>query len=61
MKNLKIFGSAIHDTAIVFIVSASLTSVGFSFFGEIGRFEANVSILVAAITSATYYFKEYSK
>ena len=59
MKNLKIFGSAIHDTALVFIVTSAITSVGFSFFTELGRFEANICLIVGAVSSILYYLKEY--
>lgn len=59
MPNLRLFGSPIHDTALVMIVTSSLASIVFSFFGEIGRSEANISILAGGVTAFLYWFTQY--
>jgi hypothetical protein len=59
MKNLRIFGSPIHDTALVVIVTSSITSVIFSFFSEIGRTESNISILTGLLIGAAYWYTQY--
>lgn len=60
MPNLKMFGAAIHDTALVFIISTTLTSVILYYAnGELGRTESNICLLVGAIVSSLYWYKEY--
>jgi len=59
MPNLKIFGSPIHDTALVFIATSTIFSIFVSSLVEIGRFEANLIVGFGAIVSFGYWYKEY--
>ena len=59
MPNLRIFGSPIHDTALVFIVTSTLLSILFNYVSELGRFEANVTVLSGAIVAFLYWFTQY--
>jgi len=59
MPNLKIFGSPIHDTALVFIVTSTLVSIFFNSVSELGRFEANITVLSGAIVAFLYWFTQY--
>jgi hypothetical protein len=61
MNNLKIFGSPIHDTALVFIVSSTVASIVFNYFSEISRADSLLILAFGAVVSALYYYKEYSK
>jgi len=60
MSNFKLFGSPIHDTAIVFIASSAIFSVMF-YTGDnyLNRTEANLTLLLSAAVSFAYWFKEY--
>jgi hypothetical protein len=59
MPNLRIFGSPIHDTALVFIVTSTLVSIFFNSVSELGRFEANMTVLSGAIVAFLYWFTQY--
>jgi hypothetical protein len=59
MPNLRIFGSPIHDTALVFIVTSTLVSIFFNSFSELGRSEANITVLSGAIVAFSYWFTQY--
>ena len=59
MPNLRIFGSPIHDTALVFIVTSTLVSIFFNSFSELGRSEANITVLSGAIVAFLYWFTQY--
>jgi hypothetical protein len=59
MINLRIFGSPIHDTALVFIVTSTLLSLLFNYISELGRFEANITVLSGAIVAFLYWFTQY--
>jgi len=60
MSNFKIFGSAIHDTALIFISTTTITSIILYFFDQnIDRMDANLCILFGVITSFLYWNKEY--
>jgi len=59
MPNLRIFGSPIHDTALVFIVTSTLVSIFFNSITEIGRTEANITVLSGAIVAFLYWFTQY--
>ena len=60
MSNLKIFGSPIHDTAIIFIASSTVASIFlYANDSEISRGESNITLLVGAISAVLYWFKEY--
>ncbi len=60
MPNLRIFGSQIHDTSLIMIASATLSSVFFhSIYGEIDRSSANWSLLIGLIISGTYWYTQY--
>jgi len=61
MPNLKIFGSQIHDTAIIFIVTSFISSLIFSRYGEIERSESTYILLISFVVSFFYWFKEYKK
>ena len=60
MPNLRIFGSPIHDTAIVMIVTTTISSTVFYMMDNfVGRTEANVSLLFGAICSVFYWYTQY--
>ena len=59
MPNLRIFGSPIHDTALVFIVTSTLVSIFFNSITELGRTEANITVLSGAIVAFLYWFTQY--
>jgi len=59
MPNLRISGSQIHDTAIVMIITTTLTLVFLSLFRELGRSESNISLFVGFIISFFYWFTQY--
>jgi len=59
MPNLRIFGSPIHDTALVFIVTSTLLSILFNCVSELGRFEANITVLSGGIVAFLYWFTQY--
>ena len=59
MPNLRIFGSPIHDTVLVFIVTSTLVSIFFNSVSELGRSEANITVLSAAIVAFLYWFTQY--
>jgi len=60
MSNLRIFGSPIHDTALVFIVGTTLASI-FFYYGdqEITRSEANLTLLNGALLAIPYWYTQY--
>lgn len=60
MPNLRIFGSAIHDTALVMIVTSSLASILYYLTrGFIERNEANMSLLIGLVCSLVYWYTQY--
>ena len=59
MPNLRIFGSPIHDTALVFIVTSTIVSLFFNSVSELGRSEANKTVLSGAIVAFLYWFTQY--
>lgn len=59
MKNLRIFGSPIHDTALIVIGVSSITSILISFFSEIERTEANISIIAGVLFGIVYWYTQY--
>ena len=59
MSNLRIFGSPIHDTALVFIVTSTIVSLFFNSVSELGRSEANITVLSGAIVAFLYWFTQY--
>ena len=59
MINLRIFGSPIHDTALVFIVTSTLLSLFFNYVSELGRFEANITVLSGTIVAFLYWYTQY--
>ena len=59
MPNLRIFGSPIHDTALVFIVTSTLVSIFFKSVSELGRSEANITVLSGAIVAFLYWYTQY--
>jgi hypothetical protein len=60
MPNLRIFGSAIHDTALVMIVTSSLSSIFYYVTrGYIERNEANMSLLFGLVCSGIYWYTQY--
>ena len=59
MPNLRIFGSPIHDTALVFIVTSTLVSIFFNTVSELGSSEANITVLSGAIVAFLYWFTQY--
>ena len=59
MPNLRICGSPIHDTDIVFIVTSTLVSIFFNSVSELGRSEANIIVLSGAIVAFSYWFTQY--
>jgi hypothetical protein len=59
MPNLRIFGNPIHDTALVFIVTSTLVSIFFNTISELGRSEANITVLSGAIVAFLYWYTQY--
>jgi hypothetical protein len=59
MPNLRIFGSPIHDTALVFIVTSTLVSIFFNSITELGRTEANLTVLSGAVVAFLYWYTQY--
>jgi uncharacterized membrane protein YdjX (TVP38/TMEM64 family) len=59
MSNLKIFGSQIHDTALVFILTSIPSSIIFNYFGEIKRDESILILIISTMISFLYWVKEY--
>ena len=59
MPNLRIFGSSIHDTALVFIVTSTLVSIFFNTISELGRSEANITVLSGAVVAFLYWYTQY--
>ncbi len=59
MPNLRIFGSQIHDTAAVVIVTSTISSIILSFFGELGRTEANICLLSGFSVGFLYWYTQY--
>ena len=59
MPNLRIFGSPVHDTALVFIVTSTLVSIFFNAVTELGRSEANITVLSGAVVAFLYWYTQY--
>ena len=59
MPNLRIFGNPIHDTGLVFIITSTLVSIFFNAITEIGRSEANITVLTGAIVAFLYWYTQY--
>ena len=60
MPNLRIFGSPIHDTALVIIVISSIVSSLFYFTnGEVDQMGANISLIGGIISGFLYWFTQY--
>jgi hypothetical protein len=59
MPNLRIFGSPIHDTALVFIVTSTLVSIFFNAVTELGRSEANITVLSGSVVAFLYWYTQY--
>jgi hypothetical protein len=66
MPNLRIFGSPIHDTALVFIVTSTLVSIFFNTISELGdsdtlEFKPKLPANFTFYKEKDKYYIQYSK
>jgi hypothetical protein len=57
-KFLKFFKHPIPDTALVFILTSTITSI-FLYQGELDQKEAIITLIISLITTINYYFLVY--